>query len=98
MKIYRLRAPSQRCAIALFFLFTQATAFAQAAFDSSASGRANLPASDRSGVGGTATVTPTVARYFDPVQGSSSVDLVRRALAANAQLAAARLEVERARA
>ena len=44
------------------------------------------------------TVSPTVALYFDPVQGSSSIDLVRRALASNGQLAAARLDVERARA
>ena len=45
-----------------------------------------------------AIVSPTVALYFDPVQGSSSVDLVRRALASNGELAAARLDVERARA
>lgn len=36
--------------------------------------------------------------FIDPAQGSSSVDLVRRALASNAELAAARLDVERARA
>lgn len=40
----------------------------------------------------------SIALYFDPVQGSSSSDLVRRALASNAELAAARLEIERARA
>jgi cobalt-zinc-cadmium efflux system outer membrane protein len=39
-----------------------------------------------------------IASYVDPVQGSSSIDLVRRALSANAELAAARLEIERARA
>jgi outer membrane protein, heavy metal efflux system len=39
-----------------------------------------------------------IASYVDPLQGSSSVDLVRRALTANAQLAAARLEIDRARA
>jgi outer membrane protein, heavy metal efflux system len=38
------------------------------------------------------------ASFIDPAQGSSSVDLVRRALASNAELAAARLDVERARA
>ncbi len=38
------------------------------------------------------------AAYFDPVQGSSSTDIVRRALAANGGLAAARIEIERARA
>ena len=46
----------------------------------------------------TSGVTPMLARYFDPVQGASSNDLVRRALASNAELAAARLDIERARA
>lgn len=41
---------------------------------------------------------PLLARYFDPVQGTSSNDLVRRALASNGELAAARIEIERARA
>src|ERR1044072_1532000 len=45
-----------------------------------------------------AIVSPTVALYFHPALGSSSVDLVRRALASNGELAAARLDVERARA
>jgi cobalt-zinc-cadmium efflux system outer membrane protein len=40
----------------------------------------------------------TVAFYFDPAQGSTSGDLVRRALTSNAELAAARLDIERARA
>ena len=39
-----------------------------------------------------------IAGYLDPVQGASSVDLVRRALSANAELAAVRLEIERSRA
>ncbi len=39
-----------------------------------------------------------IAAYVDPIQGSSSIDLVRRALTANAQLAATRLEIDRARA
>jgi outer membrane protein, heavy metal efflux system len=39
-----------------------------------------------------------ISSYFDPVQGSSSIDLVRRALQSNAQLAATRLEIDRARA
>src|SRR5262245_3446238 len=38
------------------------------------------------------------ASYVDPVQGSSSIDLVRRTLRSNAQLAATRLDVDRARA
>jgi outer membrane protein, heavy metal efflux system len=45
-----------------------------------------------------ATANPTLAAYFDPIQGASSGDLIRRALASNAEFAAARLEVERARA
>jgi outer membrane protein, heavy metal efflux system len=36
--------------------------------------------------------------YYDPAQGASSADLVRRALASNGELAAARLDIERARA
>jgi cobalt-zinc-cadmium efflux system outer membrane protein len=39
-----------------------------------------------------------IASYVDPLQGSSSIDLVRRALSGNAELAAARLEIDRARA
>jgi cobalt-zinc-cadmium efflux system outer membrane protein len=39
-----------------------------------------------------------IAAYVDPIQGSSSIDLARRALTANAQLAATRLEIDRARA
>lgn len=39
----------------------------------------------------------TVAHYFDPVQGLSSDDLVRRALSSNGELAAVRIEIERAR-
>jgi outer membrane protein, heavy metal efflux system len=45
----------------------------------------------------TSTVKPTIAHYFDPVQGLSSDDLVRRALASNGELAAVRIEIERAR-
>jgi cobalt-zinc-cadmium efflux system outer membrane protein len=43
-------------------------------------------------------VSPAFALYFDPLQGASSLDLVQRALAGNGELAAARLEIERARA
>jgi len=43
------------------------------------------------------TLPPLLTQYFDPVQGSSSVDFIRRALASNSDLAAARLEVDRAR-
>lgn len=40
----------------------------------------------------------TFTRYFDPLQGASSSDLVRRSLASNGELAAARIDVIRARA
>jgi cobalt-zinc-cadmium efflux system outer membrane protein len=39
-----------------------------------------------------------VSRYSDAAQGASSNDLVNRALAANAELSAARLDIDRARA
>ena len=47
---------------------------------------------------GVAGSSATAARYLDPVQGASSNDLVRRALTSNGELAAARLDVDRARA
>jgi len=40
----------------------------------------------------------TTSHYVDSVQGASSDDLVRRALSTNSDLAAARLDIERARA
>ena len=43
-------------------------------------------------------VSATTTAYADPVQGASSNDLVRRALTANAELAAVRLDIERGRA
>jgi len=46
----------------------------------------------------TTPVSTTLSRYFDPLQGASSSELVRRALAANGELAAARIDIERARA
>lgn len=45
----------------------------------------------------TTTVKPAIAHYFNPSQGLSSDDLVRRALASNGELAAVRIEIERAR-
>ena len=61
----------------------------------SSSGRSETGAGET--VVTTSTVKPTIARYFDPVQGLSSEDLVRRALASNGELAAVRIEIERAR-
>ena len=48
--------------------------------------------------GRTAPPSPTVALYYDPVQGASSSDLVRRASQSNREIAAARLDINRARA
>jgi outer membrane protein, heavy metal efflux system len=45
-----------------------------------------------------APISSTLGRYFDPLQGTSSNDLVRRAVSSNGELAAARIEIERARA
>jgi outer membrane protein, heavy metal efflux system len=46
-----------------------------------------------------ATTKPeTLNRYFDHSQGISSDELIRRALASNAEMAAARLDIDRARA
>jgi len=43
-------------------------------------------------------VSRTIELYFDPLQGTSSIDLVQRALTSNLELAAARLEISKARA
>src|SRR5687768_17081905 len=45
-----------------------------------------------------ANSSATVSRYFNLQQGISSEELIRRALAANAELRAARLDIERTRA
>lgn len=47
---------------------------------------------------GPAPPSPTVALYYDPIQGASSSDLVRRAFQSNREIAAARLDITRARA
>lgn len=43
-------------------------------------------------------INSALAPYYDPQQGAASSDLIRRALSANGELAAARLEAARARA
>jgi outer membrane protein, heavy metal efflux system len=43
-------------------------------------------------------MSPATARYLDPTQGSLSDDLIKRALASNGEIAATRLNIERARA
>ena len=44
------------------------------------------------------SVNTILAPYFDPLQGASSNDLIRRALNSNGEIAAVRLEIDRARA
>ena len=58
---------------------------------------AAVPARPPSGAVTPAAVS-ALRPYFDPAQGASSADLVRRALASNGELVAARLDIERARA
>lgn len=92
------------CALALALLFSDVTILGQGTADSSvalgAKASPSITANDEALAESRviAVVSPTVARYFDPLQGSSSLDLVRRALASNGELAAARLDIERARA
>lgn len=56
------------------------------------------PVVERPSIAAPRTLASAVMLYFDPVQGVSSNDLVRRALAANGEVAAARLDIQRARA
>lgn len=90
--------------LAFFLLFGELTTLAQVSSSvpvasdakvTSSLGRTGEPQSERSG---RPVLSPMIADYFDPLQGSSSIDLVRRALASNGELAAARLDIERARA
>jgi cobalt-zinc-cadmium efflux system outer membrane protein len=43
-------------------------------------------------------ISPTIALYFDPQQGASSDDLIKLSLTSSRDLAAARLDIDRARA
>lgn len=65
--------------------------------------RPGAPAGVKADGAGTPSVSPappspTVTLYYDPVQGASSSDLVRRAFQSNREIAAARLDINRARA
>lgn len=75
-------------AIFLSFLLTNVLALAQT----------NAHVSEVPSEVSASAASPSRARYFDPLQGLSSADLVRRALASNGELAAARFEIDRARA
>jgi len=54
--------------------------------------------SEASANSNTNLIGTTLERYFNPLQGTSSSDLVQKALASNGELAAVRIEIERARA
>ena len=86
------------CALALSLSVLGAASLAQTTPETpgsvvSAGGPARPPSSAVMPVAGSA-----LRSYFDPAQGASSTDLVRRALQSNGELAAARLDIERARA
>ncbi|HEY6806087.1 MAG TPA: TolC family protein [Pyrinomonadaceae bacterium] len=91
-------------ALALSLLFSELPAFAQVssnlpvAADAKVTGSLGHTDDSRSEPPARTVLSPTIANYFDPLQGSSSIDLVRRALASNGELAAARIDIERARA
>src|SRR5262249_32611749 len=104
---YLKRALAQTSNLIVFLLVQAgAVAFAQGFPD----GQSSAPRiigdetpNGRSAAGSTDSTEPALvsaasAIYRDPVQGVSSNDLVRRALASNGEIAAARLDIERARA
>lgn len=59
---------------------------------------ASTPTPALSGATASTTASSVFALYFDPVQGATSSDLAQRALESNAELSAARLDIERGRA
>lgn len=93
-----------RYALAFSLLFSELPAFAQVsssvpvASDAKVTGSLDRFGKAQSEPAGRPVVSPTMAHYFDPLQGTSSNDLVRRALASNGELNATRINIERARA
>ena len=91
-----------RYALALSLLLCEVSALAQGTPDGALGSHItqvlDMEGEARSESPSSLVFSSTLARYFDPLQGSSSVDLIRRALASNGELAAARIEIERARA
>jgi cobalt-zinc-cadmium efflux system outer membrane protein len=85
-------------ALALLVLSANAAAPAQSPPGADVAQLRREAAPDSTILASGATGSPLVSRYFDPLQGSSSIDIVRRALSSNGELAAARLDIERARA
>ncbi|MGE0131356.1 MAG: TolC family protein [Blastocatellales bacterium] len=73
--------------------------YGQSAPGGSSSGKdAPIPAAEVRAAKASGATERLIADYVDPVQGASSINLARRALASNKELAAVRLEVDRARA
>ena len=93
-----------RYALAFFLLFSEVSVLGQGtpgssvAFDAKITRTIDPKGEAQPEPPDSPVLSPTITRYFDPLQGSSSIDLVRRALASNGDLAAARLGIERARA
>ena len=103
MIFHRRAGRASRCVIALSLLVSHVTVRGQDRRNSSVTldmkvTRSSNPNPEATPESLALALSPTVARYFDPLLGSSSVDLVRRALSSNGELAAARLDTERARA
>ncbi len=73
--------------------FNKVPAQESARISADLNGMATAPAMNESRV-----TASSLALYFDPLQGESSSDLVRRALLSNGELSAARLDIDRARA
>jgi len=103
----RERAPLFRARTLLYLcsiLFTASVRFTDVAAQNPAESRVNAAERRKietafiSALETSDSTESAIAVSVNPIQGSSSIDLVRRALASNAQLAATRLEIDRARA
>jgi cobalt-zinc-cadmium efflux system outer membrane protein len=85
----------------IFHLFTSASMAAITLNQEGIVARKNSPSASDSAsetLNEVEGISATMSRYYHPTQGASSHDLVRHALASNAEMAAARIDIERARA
>jgi outer membrane protein, heavy metal efflux system len=105
MLFYKVEKRAAARIISLFFtlVVTLTAARGQSSTETSAPARVDsaslaLSLNGASGATSSVAVSPILAPYFDPLQGTSASDLVRRALLSNRELAATRLDIERARA
>lgn len=97
--VYKFDLPAKLCLLTVWIFLSCHSVSAQTSPEVSAVLPRSSVAPQPVRAARTGAVTPSaVALYFDPVQGASSGDLVRRALSSNGELAAARLDIERARA